>query len=300
MVGNPRLHRWRDSQRLMDSPEVVVHEVECHGMFQVLNLLGKRVREPGKAPHTHPHREVLALNERRADVVRVGVTLNGIPPRPDALGGAIAGIPDQLGSVQLHEHGVVDLEAEGIFHGIDVDLVPVRRELDAIGKPSGQIRHKLRSAARIPLPHEPARDDLRVSAKRCPGPYVPKPELPLQVLRDVLLLRVAEGPNLIALNPATGQVPKVGILVLRGGLPNFGQEAQDGPLRHAGHAAGRTNAVSLDEGGNNGTTLLFAQSVHTHNMHDRSSIVKYKIYPQGHSLPNDSLRSTNSLEKSAC
>jgi hypothetical protein len=85
---------------------------------------------------------------------------------------------------------------------------------------------------------------------------------------------MAEGPNLIALNPAARQIPKVGILVLRGSLPDLGQEAQDGPLGNARHSACRTDAVPFDEGGNHGATLLFAQSVHAKSILDRSSIVK--------------------------
>jgi len=38
----------------------------------VLKLLGKRIGEPGKATHGHPHGEILALGKRRVDVLRIG------------------------------------------------------------------------------------------------------------------------------------------------------------------------------------------------------------------------------------
>ena len=49
----------------MDPPEVVEHDVQRHGMAEVLNLLAKRVGQPREAAHAHPHREVLALDKRR-------------------------------------------------------------------------------------------------------------------------------------------------------------------------------------------------------------------------------------------
>src|SRR3982074_893361 len=37
----------------------------------VLDLFRERIREPGKPPHAHPHREVMPFGVRRADVLRV-------------------------------------------------------------------------------------------------------------------------------------------------------------------------------------------------------------------------------------
>ena len=65
---------------------------------------------------------------------------------------------------------------------------------------------------------------------RAPRDLIPEPELPLHLLWDVLLLRVAEGPNLVTLNPATGQVPQVRVLILRARLTLVGQKAQDRSL----------------------------------------------------------------------
>ncbi len=41
MIAQTSGHRWRNPQRLVDSPEVVIHEVERHGCSVVLELLGK-------------------------------------------------------------------------------------------------------------------------------------------------------------------------------------------------------------------------------------------------------------------
>jgi hypothetical protein len=38
-----------------------VHEVEGYSVLQVLDLLGEGVRQSGKAPRAHAHRQTLAL-----------------------------------------------------------------------------------------------------------------------------------------------------------------------------------------------------------------------------------------------
>ena len=43
MVDHLGLHRWRDAQRLVDPPEVVIHEVKRHGGGVVLHLVGDNV-----------------------------------------------------------------------------------------------------------------------------------------------------------------------------------------------------------------------------------------------------------------
>ena len=63
MVRNAGFHRWRYAQRLMDATEIVVHEVQRHGMLQVLQLLAEAVGKPREAAHAHPHRQILALDK---------------------------------------------------------------------------------------------------------------------------------------------------------------------------------------------------------------------------------------------
>jgi len=51
-------------ERLMNAHKVVPHveQRHGHGVHVVFDLLRKRIRQPSKAPHVHPHREVLALH----------------------------------------------------------------------------------------------------------------------------------------------------------------------------------------------------------------------------------------------
>lgn len=55
----------------------MIHEVQCHRVGVVLDLLRKRVREPCEPAHVNPHREVLALEVGRGDmrVVRFALDL---------------------------------------------------------------------------------------------------------------------------------------------------------------------------------------------------------------------------------
>ena len=68
-----RLSRCRP-QRRVDLHEIVVHEVERHRGRVHLDFLAEGVRQPRESPHRHSHREVLTLDVRRADVLRVGLS----------------------------------------------------------------------------------------------------------------------------------------------------------------------------------------------------------------------------------
>jgi hypothetical protein len=51
----------------------------------IFELLAERVREAGKAPHRHPHRQVRPLRIGRADVLRVGVACYLLSARSEAV-----------------------------------------------------------------------------------------------------------------------------------------------------------------------------------------------------------------------
>lgn len=55
MIRQPGLHRWRDSQRLVQPAKIVVEEIKCNGMLHVLDLLAESIRKPGEPTHIHPH-----------------------------------------------------------------------------------------------------------------------------------------------------------------------------------------------------------------------------------------------------
>src|SRR2546429_1595470 len=80
MVGYASRHRWGCVNALCPLGEsdvrttvVVNHEMECHRVSVVLNLLREGISQPSKAPRLHPKREVLPLDKRRTDVLGVGI-----------------------------------------------------------------------------------------------------------------------------------------------------------------------------------------------------------------------------------
>ena len=48
MIGYACFYRRGDAQRLVNPSEIVVHEVEGHGRFQVLHLFREGICRPGK------------------------------------------------------------------------------------------------------------------------------------------------------------------------------------------------------------------------------------------------------------
>lgn len=61
MIGNARLHDWRNSQTLMDASEVVAHEIERRCMTVILDLLAVWIGQSGEPPHSHPNLQVHPL-----------------------------------------------------------------------------------------------------------------------------------------------------------------------------------------------------------------------------------------------
>ena len=55
MIRNPRLHGWRDAESLMDSSEIVKHEIEGKCVDMILNLLGVGIRQSCETTHIHAY-----------------------------------------------------------------------------------------------------------------------------------------------------------------------------------------------------------------------------------------------------
>ena len=104
-------------------------------------LLSDLAGQAGESSHPHPRAEVLTLREAGREVVRIGIASDADPPRPEALSGTITGLRLALALVQLGQTSRSQtLSPVGALHRLEVDLVTVRRELDARGEPVGQVR----------------------------------------------------------------------------------------------------------------------------------------------------------------
>ena len=110
--------------------EIVELEVERYGGNMVLDLAAESVGQPCVAPQVHPHGQVLALHEGRADMPWIRIADDHVPLGPDAGGGRVPFlILGRVGTVELLENCVVDLSLKCSVDGHDVGLVAVRGQL---------------------------------------------------------------------------------------------------------------------------------------------------------------------------
>ena len=97
-------------------------------------LLSDLAGQARESSHPHSHAEVLTLREAGREVVRIGIASDADPPRPEALSGTVTGLRLALALVQLGQTSRSQtLSPVGALHSLEVDLVTVRRELDARG-----------------------------------------------------------------------------------------------------------------------------------------------------------------------
>jgi hypothetical protein len=74
-------------------------------------------------------------------------------------------------------------------------------------------------------------------------------------------------------NPARLQTAQVFVLILRASWPQFRQELQDGVHRHACHAAGGAQRITLHQSRNHRNALGRVQLIHKESMRERSRIL---------------------------
>src|SRR5207302_9687755 len=108
---------------------------------------------------------------------------------------------------------------------------------------------------------EPAWVELGVAVGSDPRQRITLPRL---VYRDpdVLFFGPDERPNLVRLDALAWQVAEHGILVVRRSLSKSDEEPHHGPLRCAGHPAGRADRVALDQRPDHYRALVARKAVH--------------------------------------
>src|SRR5436305_326666 len=278
VIGHAGSHRGSPRVALLQAPmrasEVVVHEVQGDRMGEVLDFAAEPVGEPREAPHPHPHRQVLALDVAGRDPAGVGVALDDPPLGPDADRGAV--FADLAARVLLLDLSPVHVVPEGRPYRPFVDPVAIGAELDAPLQPARQVGQEDFCVVAGPLADRPSGHQLRIGVNRREGPHVAVTGRPFELLRNVLLLRVTEGPNLIDLQHLAGESLENAVLVLGAGFAEVGQQLDDGVLGRAGHPDGGSDAVALHEASDYPSPLLSAQPVHV------ESVVHFALHMQNH------------------
>ena len=195
------------------------------------------------------------------------------------LRGAVASLSLGIVAVNLVELSEVDPVTEGIRNGSQVHPVAVRGQLDSIRQTSCNILKEVRCTPRVPPAYGPANNQLRIRINRGEGPNVASVAHALpHLLRDVLLFRIAERPNLIDLDALRSDVANGRVLVLLAGFADLHQGTQHSALRHASHARRGANRAAFYQRRNDRRLLCDAEYVcHDSTIRQRFRIVKRKV-----------------------
>jgi len=236
VIGDASGHRRSNAQGLVNPAEVVIHKVQRDCGLVILNLLGKAIGQPGKAAHPHPHCEILPFNKAGGNVFGIRVARDFDCDTAGAFVRAVVCLTATRRAVHLHQHGIINLTAKGIFNGSQIRLVSIRRKLDTAGKTAFQIVNELIRSARVACADVPARNQLCVGVNRRPRPHIAVTPLAFLFFRYVLFLGVAEAPNLIALNLGARQIAQRLTLVRGTGRAEFDKKILNRSAMHSGHA----------------------------------------------------------------
>ena len=277
MLTDTRFHRRSNPQGLMDAAEVVVHMEQSQHSDVIFELLTEGVCQSGEPPHVHSHGEILSLNVRRADVLRVGRSDNRLSFGPKTLRRAVTGCPLGIAAINLNQLRVVDILSEGIRDGGQIHLVSVRGQLDSIRQPACNVPKELRRTPGVPPSCQPRQDKLALGLNGRERPNVATDTGFHLGLCDVLLLAPDKRPDLIDLDPLGRNVADHAVMVFDASGPNSHQEPKDSALGYAGKANRGANRTAFDQRRKHRDFLVHADYVcHDSSIRQRFRIVKRK------------------------
>src|SRR5258707_12297791 len=120
VIRDPRCHRRRDSQRLMDPAEIEECEPKRVGCAKVLPLFTEGVREPCHAAHTHPNRKVLSLNMRCTNAGHIGLAVDRSSHRGRHFWWSVTRCAFPIRLIYLHDGGEVHALAQAVRDAVFV------------------------------------------------------------------------------------------------------------------------------------------------------------------------------------
>ena len=236
MIRNPRFHRRRNAQSLVNAGEIIVHIMQGDCRFVVLNFLGKCVCQPHESAHRHPHREILPFHMACRNVRFVRRAGDRGFACAYTLCWRITHFATfRRGAVNFNQSCVINVRAKSIFNRVQIGLVAVCRQLDAMRQPPGQIVYKMICRIRVACANKPARDKFRGGVERNPCPHTAPAVAPI-VCRHIFFFAANKAPNFIALNPFAIQVAKGFVLIRRARRAKFDQKFLNRGAVNARHA----------------------------------------------------------------
>jgi hypothetical protein len=152
--------------------------------------------------------------------------------------------------------------------------VAVRRQLDTIGQPRLNVLKEYRRKPRVPLPHEPADNDLCLRLDSGKSPDIATDTVALDFLLGyVLLLAADKRPYFIDLHALRFDVPNHAVVELGTGRADAYQQAEDSALRDASHPRRGANGTTFDQRRDDRDFLRHADNV----CHDLSIRYRFRI-----------------------
>src|ERR1035437_2576682 len=264
------------AESAMNLDEVVGKVAECHSGGMVLDLFTEGICQASEPANRHAHGQVVPFDIAGVDVLRVGVTRNGVTLATKTNRGTVTLLSAFCDAVDLDQLGVVDISTEGSINGLDVQLQSIASELDAIRQSAGQILDKVPSGNRVALANQPAGDQLGIGIDCGPEPCIAcAGVLGCDVFGDGLLFAVAKGPALINLHSFALEVLENSVLVLGAERANLKDQPHHGSFRHAGYAHGGTDGIAFNQATDELGALFRSEAVHVSIMRYRLRIVKH-------------------------
>jgi len=246
----------------MHAAEIVVEEIQGNLMSMVLEFLAESVGQASVPTHAHSHGEVTALHERRADVLRIGLASKNASATADTRCRTVArfrAIPGR--SVQFDQHRVINLGAKSILHGIGINTMAVRRQLNAVADSGSNVLHERLSSRSATIPKRVRNDQLGIRIDCRPCPNISRALFHLFQC-DILLLRVNERPNLIALHAANPEIADVRMVISSTGAAQVPQQPQHGVFSDTQHSAGCVDGVAFYQCAYDLALFIYGQTVH--------------------------------------
>ncbi len=114
----------------------------------------------------------------------------------------------------------------------------------------------------VPAIHAVADHQLGVGINRGPGPHIAYAELAAHICGNILVLRVAERPDFVALDTLGFDHHHTLIVEPLACRTYIGQKLENRALVAAGHPAGRANAVALNQAAKNLCAFLSSKAIH--------------------------------------
>lgn len=246
----------------MNPDKVVVHDMDGDCRDMIFEFLREGVGQSSKTAHTHSHSEVLTFDIAGADVLRVGISDDSFLFTGRANCRTVPLLRVGVVSIDLDQHGVVNVFAKAITNRIQVDFETISSHLNSVRETACEILNELSRATGITLAEEPRTNKLAVRVNGDPGPNIADTKFVAAFSGNVLCLGSDELPDFIALNAFGFQVDQVSVKVVGASGPKFQQELRNGVLGSTRNADGGANRAPFHQCPNNLCSFVDAQLVH--------------------------------------